>query len=61
MIVNEKVFIVNNESRCLIETIRQRKKNWIGHELTGTERLWTLLVGRMLQKNRVDRQRENVG
>src|SRR5678816_87828 len=32
---NEEVLTMVNESRCLIETIRQRKKNWVGHVLRG--------------------------
>ena len=30
---NEEVLIMVNENRCLIRTMYQRKKNWIGHVL----------------------------
>ena len=32
---NDEVFARVKEERCLIRTIRQRQKNWIGHVLRG--------------------------
>src|SRR2546425_1225815 len=32
---NDEVFVRVNEERCLIKTIRQRQKNWMGHVLRG--------------------------
>ena len=34
-ISNDDVLTTVNESRCLITTIGERKKNWIGHVLRG--------------------------
>ena len=56
-LVMEVLTMVNN-SRCFIETIRQRKKNWIGHVLRGNRLLMDVLEGRMLEKARVGRRRE---
>ena len=59
-ISNEEVLTMVNESRCLIKTIRQRKKNWIGHVLRGNGLLRDVLEGRMLGKARVGRRREKM-
>ena len=37
-----------DESRCLINTIGKRKKNWIGHVFSGDGLLRDVLVGRIL-------------
>jgi hypothetical protein len=37
-----------DETRCLIRTIGERKKNWIGHVLRGDGLLRDALDGRML-------------
>ena len=42
-ISNKEVLTMVNESRCLIETIRQMKKNWTGHVLRGNELLKDVL------------------
>src|SRR5258708_39887187 len=47
---NEEVLTIVNENRCLIRTIYQRKKNWIGHVLRGDGLLRDVLEGRMLGK-----------
>ena len=60
-ISNEEVLTIVNESRCSIETIRQRKKNWIGDMLRGNGALRDVLEERMLEKARVGRRRENAG
>ena len=59
-ISNEEVLTMVNESRCLIETIRQRKKNWVGHVLRGNGLLRDVLEGRMLGKAQVGRRREKM-
>ena len=47
-ISNDEVLAILNESRCLITTIGERKKNWIGHVLRGDGLLRDVLEGRML-------------
>jgi hypothetical protein len=37
-----------DETRCLIRTVGERKKNWIGHVLRGDGLLRDVLEGRML-------------
>ena len=56
-ISNEEVLTMVNETRCLIRTICQRKKNWIGHVLRGDGLLKDVLEGRMLGKKRQGRPR----
>ena len=38
------------ETRCLIKTVCERKKNWIGHVLRGNGLLRDVLEGRMMGK-----------
>ena len=45
---NQDVLIKVDERRCLMRTIWQRKKNWIGHVLRGNGLLKDVLEGRML-------------
>ena len=47
-ISNDEVLTIVDESRCLIRTIGERKKNWIGHVLRGDELLRDVLQGRNL-------------
>jgi hypothetical protein len=47
-ISNDEVLTVVDETRCLIRTIGERKKNWIGHVLRGDGLLRNVLAGRML-------------
>ena len=54
---NQDVLIKVDERRCLMRTIWQRKKNWIGHVLRGNGLLKDLLEGRMLGKKRRGRPR----
>jgi hypothetical protein len=49
-IKSEVVWKMVGESMCLIRTIRERKKNWIGHVLRGDGLLRNVLEGRMLGK-----------
>ena len=49
-----------NENRCLIRTIYQRKKNWIGHVLRGDGLLRDVLEGRMLGKRPRGRPRRGM-
>ena len=44
---NDEVFARIMEERCLIRTIRQRQKNWIGHMLTGDGLLRNVMQGRV--------------
>ena len=54
---NQDVLIKVDERRCLMRTIWQRKKNWIGHVLRGSGLLKDVLEGRMLGKKRRGRPR----
>ena len=54
---NEVVLKRVDENRCLMRTIRQRKKNWIGHVLRGHGLMKDVLEGRMLGKRRVGKPR----
>ena len=45
------------QKRCLVKTIRERKKNWIGHVLRGNGLLRDVLEGRMLGKRPKGRPR----
>ena len=47
-ISNDEVLTIVDETRCLIRTIGERKKNWIGHVLRGNGLLRDVLEGRML-------------
>ena len=44
---NEEVLCSVGEERSLIDTIRKRKKNWIGHVVRGEGLLKLVLEGRM--------------
>ena len=44
---NQEVFDMVGENRGLINSIRQRQKNWRGHVLRGDSLLHTVLEGRM--------------
>ena len=44
----EEVLTIVDENRCLMRTISERKKNWIGHVLRGDGLLRDVLEGRML-------------
>jgi len=39
--------VVKSENRGLVNSIRQRQKNWLGHVLRGDSLLRTVLEGRM--------------
>ena len=45
---NDEVLTIVNEKRCLIRTIGERKKNWIGHMLRGDGLLRDLLERKMV-------------
>src|SRR5258708_4914598 len=57
---NEEMLTIVNENRCLIRTIYQRKKNWIGHMLRGDGLLRDVLEGRMLGKRPRGRPRRGM-
>jgi len=44
---NQKVMDMVDENRSLMNTIRQRQKNWLGHVLRSESLLRTVLEGRM--------------
>ena len=54
---NVDVLLLVNEERSLIDTIRQRQKNWIGHILRGESLLRTVLEGRIPGKKTRGRPR----
>ena len=45
------------QKRCLVKTILERKKNWIGHVLRGNGLMRDVLEGRMLGKRPQGRPR----
>src|SRR6266496_277922 len=57
---NEEVLTMVNENRCLIRTIYQRTKNWIGHVLGVHGLLRDVLEGRMLGKRPRGRPRRGI-
>ena len=56
-ISNDEVLTIVDESRGLITTIGERKKNWIGHVLRGEGLLRDVLEGRMLGRRPQGRPR----
>jgi len=44
---NQEVLDMVDENRSLMNTIRQRQKNWLGHVLRSESILCTVLEGRM--------------
>src|SRR5437867_11459691 len=57
---NDEVFARVMEERCLIRTIRQRHKNWIGHVLRGEGLLKDVLEGKVKGKKRSGRPRKGM-
>ena len=51
------VLLLVDENRSLIDTIRRRQKNWIGHILRGESLLRTVLEGRIPGKKTRGRPR----
>src|SRR2546425_889499 len=49
-----------NEERCLIKTIRQRQKNWMGHVLRGDGLLRDVMEKRVLGRRRTGRPRQGM-
>jgi len=47
---NQEVSDMVDENRSLMNTIRQRQKNWFGHVLKSESLLRTVLEGRMGQE-----------
>ena len=54
---NEEVLEMVEDKRILIETIRKRQKNWVGHVLRSDTLLRTVWEGRMEGRKLVGRQR----
>ena len=46
-VTNEEVLQRVNEERNLLDTIKRRKKNWLGHILRGQNMLRDVLEGKM--------------
>ena len=57
---NDEVFARVMEERCLIRTIRQRQKNWIGHVLRGEVLLRDVLEGKVKGKKRSGKPRKGM-
>src|SRR6266403_5301744 len=57
---NDEVFARVNEERCLIKTIRQRQKNWIGHVLRGDSFLRDVMEGRVVGMRRMGKPRKGM-
>ena len=57
---NDEVFARVKEERCLIRTIRQRQKNWIGHVLRGEGLLRDVLEGKVKGKKRSGKLRKGM-
>ena len=58
-VTNDEVLNRVNEVRILRETIRRRKKNWLGHILRGNNMLRDVLEGKM--KGKRGRGRPRIG
>ena len=56
---NEEVLQMVEESRRLLQTILERKKNWIGHVLRGEGLMLEVMEGRM--EGRRGRGRKRIG
>src|SRR6267154_2586803 len=57
---NEEVLKRVEEKSCLIRTISQRKKNWIGHMLRGDGLLRDVMERRMMGKRRQGQPRKGM-
>jgi len=57
---NEDVLKRVEEKSCLIRTISQRKKNWIGHVLRGDGLLRDVMEGRVIGKRRQGQPRKGM-
>ena len=54
---NEEVLKIVQEEKTLMDTIRKRQMNWMGHVLRGNSLLKIVLEGRMEGKKTVGRPR----
>ena len=59
-ISNDEVLARVNEKKCIITTIIQRKKNWIGHVMKGEGLLRDVLDGKMFGKKRTGTPRKGM-
>ena len=57
---NDEVFAWVKEERCLIRTIRQRHKNWIGHVLRREGLLRDVMKGRVKETKRPGQPRKGM-
>ena len=56
----DEVFVRVNEEKCLIKTIKQRQKNWIGHMLREDGLLREVMEGRLNGKKRAGKPRKGM-
>ena len=59
-ITNDEVLRRVDEKRSLMQTVRMRQMNWIGHVLRGNCLLRTVLEGRLQRKHRRGRPRKKM-
>src|SRR3989441_2504995 len=57
---NDEMFARIKEERCLIRTIRQQQKNWIGHVLRGDGLLRDVMEGRVKEKKPLGKPRKGI-
>ena len=57
---NDEVFVRVNEEKCLIKTIRERQKNWIGHVLRGDGLLKNVMEGGVMGRKRTGKPRKEM-
>jgi hypothetical protein len=59
-VTNDEVLKNVGESRCLLDSIRARKRNWVGHVLRGEGLLREVMEGRMEGKRTRGRPRKGM-
>src|SRR5215469_2102442 len=57
---NDEVLKQVGESRCLVDTVIARKRNWIGHVFRGDGLLLEVMKGRMKGKRTRGRKRKSM-
>ena len=55
---NEEVLQIVGENRKLLQKIQERKKNWIGHVLTGEVLMLEVMKGRAWKEGEAEEGRE---
>ena len=59
-VTNEEVLKNVGENRCLLDKIRSRKRNWVGHVLRGEGLMIEVMEGRMEGKRTRGRPRKGM-